>query len=356
MNANRKQEFLLTAAFWTVVLLLSYFGVKLLFYLFWPFLAGLFLAFLLHPAVNWISRFSCAKKSFWSVAVLLLLYLIIGISLWLLCGLAFTGIQNLVDFLPRFYADQIEPFLLRLFDQISVPNARAGSSAKIFGEWLPQIQKTLLEYSGKALSAISGWITKAPTAFTAFLFAVFSSFMISMQYQNITLWIQRNTPRPVHRALLDLKEFIFSTLLQLLKAYGVLFLITFSELSLGLWLLKVPNFWSMALLVAVADALPIVGPGIILVPWAAACCADGQYFQGIGLLALFGVVALIRTIIEPRIIGRQFGLHPLVTITAMYAGAQLWGLWGFLLAPVAILYLLHLKEKQNWNFSLKNLF
>lgn len=189
---------------------------------------------------------------------------------------------------------------------------------------MSQIQKTLVEYSGVALSAISNWISKAPAAFTAFLFAVLSSFMISMEYQNITLWIQRNMPRPVHRALLDLKEFIFSTLLQMLKAYAILFVITFLELTFGLWLLKIENFWSMALLIAVADALPVVGPGIVLVPWAITCCVSGNYFQGLGLLALFGIVALVRTIIEPKIIGKQFGLHPLATITAMYAGAQLW--------------------------------
>ena len=112
----------------------------------------------------------------------------------------------------------------------------------------------------------------------------------------------------------------------------------------------------MALLIAVADALPVIGPGIVLVPWAITCCVSGNYFQGLGLLALFGIVALVRTIIEPKIIGKQFELHPLTTITAMYAGAQLWGIWGFLLAPVAVLYFLHWKEKQNWNFSFKNLF
>ena len=79
MNARQKKDFLLSAAFWAVMLFLIYFGLKFTIQLFWPFLAGLFLAFLLHPAVNWISRFSSAKKSFWSVAVLLLLYFIANI-------------------------------------------------------------------------------------------------------------------------------------------------------------------------------------------------------------------------------------------------------------------------------------
>ena len=112
MNARQKKDFLLSAAFWAVMLFLIYFGLKFTIQLFWPFLAGLFLAFLLHPAVNWISRFSSAKKSFWSVAVLLLLYFTLGLFLWFLCCLDMTGIQNLLKFLPQVYQNKIEPFLL----------------------------------------------------------------------------------------------------------------------------------------------------------------------------------------------------------------------------------------------------
>lgn len=356
MNINRKKEFLLNAAFWSAILFFSYIGLKFTFRLFWPFLAGLFLAFLLHPAVNWISRFSCAKKNFWSVALLLLLYLFLGFLLWLLGCFALEGIQNLFTFLPKVYEEQIEPFLNLLSKQFSGLETHSASYGRTSNELMPQLQKTLLEYSAKALSLISGWIGKAPGMFTAFLFAILSSFMISMEYQNISLWIQHNTPRTVHRVLLDLKDFIFSTLFQILKAYGLLFLITFLELALGLWLLKVENFWSMAFLIAAADALPIIGPGIVLVPWSVTCFVGESYFQGIGLLVLYSIISLVRTIIEPKILGKQFGLHPLLTITAMYAGAQIWGIWGFIVAPVIVLYGLHLKKKQNWNFSLKNLF
>lgn len=124
MNARQKKDFLLSAAFWAVMLFLIYFGLKFTIQLFWPFLAGLFLAFLLHPAVNWISRFSSAKKSFWSVAVLLLLYFTLGLFLWFLCCLALTGIQNLLEFLPQVYQNQIEPFLLLISEHFPPSNGR----------------------------------------------------------------------------------------------------------------------------------------------------------------------------------------------------------------------------------------
>ncbi len=356
MNAKQKQNFLLTVAFWAVIALLFVWGIKIAFRLFWPFFAGLFLAFFLHPAVNWISRFSCAKKSFWSVTILLLLYAVLGAVLCLLCGWAIAGVEKLLQILPQIYEEQIRPFLALLEQQFSAPKTRGSSPLQLMDGILPKIQETLVEFTGKALSAASSWAAKAPAVFTAFLFAVLSSFMISLEYQNITLWIRHNTPRRIHLILADLKDFLFSTLFQMGKAYFLLFGITFAEIALGLWLIGIEHVWYWALIVAVADALPVVGPGIILVPWAVVSLVYANYWEGIGLLALFGIVALVRTIIEPRILGKQFGLHPLATITAMYAGAQLFGIWGFFFAPVAVLYFMHLKARQNWSFSLKNLF
>lgn len=359
MNQKKQKDFLISAAFWIAVLVLSFLAVRFTFQLFWPFLSGLFLAFLVHPLANWISRFSSAKKSFWSVTVLLVVYLLIGTALWFLVCFLLQGIQNVLDYLPQFYAQYIEPFLITVSDGFSTlgKNGIGPDSGGSSGATLPQqIQQSLIDLSGKALAMVSGWISKAPAFFTAFLFAVLSSFMISIEYQNISSWISHNTPRSLQRILADLKEFIFSTLFQMVKAYGILFCFTFLELALGFWLLKIPNIWGMALIVSAADALPIVGPSIVLIPWSITQCLRGDIFQGLGLLALLGITALIRSIIEPKIVGKQIGLHPLVTITAMYAGAQLFGFGGFLFAPIVVLYFLHLKQRQNWNFSLKNLF
>lgn len=358
LNQKKQKDFLVAAAFWIAVLVLSFFSVRYVFALFWPFLSGLFLAFLLHPLVNWISRFSSAKKSFWSVTVLLVVYLLIGTALWFLVCFLIQGVQNVIDYLPQFYAQYIEPFLVTVSRGFSnFGGNSAGLADTLPGQTLPQqIQQSLVDLSGKALAMISGWISKAPAFFTAFLFAVLSSFMISIEYQNISSWICHNTPRSLQRILVDLKEFIFSTLFQMLKAYGILFCFTFLELALGFWLLKIPNIWGMAFIVSAADALPIIGPSIVLIPWSITQCLSGNIFQGLGLLALLGVISLIRSIIEPKIVGKQIGLHPLLTITAMYAGAQLFGIGGFLFAPIVILYFLHLKQRQNWNFALKNLF
>ena len=82
------------------------------------------------------------------------------------------------------------------------------------------------------------------------------------------------------------------------------------------------------------DALPVLGTGTVLVPWSLVCLLQGDTVRGIGLLGVYAAASLTRSVLEPRFIGRQLGLDPLVTLLAMYAGYRLWGLAGMILAPL----------------------
>ena len=88
-------------------------------------------------------------------------------------------------------------------------------------------------------------------------------------------------------------------------------------------------------LIALVDAVPLLGTGIIMLPWAAVCFLQQAPVRGIGLVAIYAAAVTTRSILEPRLIGRQMGLDPLVTLLALYLGFRLWGVMGMLLAPMA---------------------
>ena len=44
--------------------------------------------------------------------------------------------------------------------------------------------------------------------------------------------------------------------------------------------------------------------------------------------------SLLRTALEPRFVGRQIGLSPVITLFAMYAGYRLMGIFGMILFPI----------------------
>jgi predicted PurR-regulated permease PerM len=103
---------------------------------------------------------------------------------------------------------------------------------------------------------------------------------------------------------------------------------------IGLALLRVPYAFLLAVLLAVVDFLPLLGTGIILLPWAAVSLLLGEVKLGIGLAVLYGVTSVVRQVLEPKLIGEGLGLHPLVSLAAMYGGLRLFGVWGMILAPL----------------------
>ena len=94
------------------------------------------------------------------------------------------------------------------------------------------------------------------------------------------------------------------------------------------------------------DALPVLGAGTVLVPWAIYHLLLGQLPRGIALLALYAIILLVRSLMEPKVMAAQAGLPPLSALLAMYLGYSLFGLWGMLLLPILLLFLKQLQDNQ----------
>jgi predicted PurR-regulated permease PerM len=114
-------------------------------------------------------------------------------------------------------------------------------------------------------------------------------------------------------------------------------LLTFSVMLLGFVILGVRYSLLIAVTVAFLDVLPVLGVGTVLVPWSVWSFITGEVRLGVGLVILFVVNEIIRQFAEPKIIGRSFGLHPLVTLILIYVGYSLMGFFGLFLLPLAII-------------------
>ena len=86
--------------------------------------------------------------------------------------------------------------------------------------------------------------------------------------------------------------------------------------------------------VSLIDSLPVLGTGAVLLPWALICLLQQETARAIGLVGIYVVISITRSVLEPKFLGRQLGLDPLVTLFALYAGYKLWGIGGMLLAPL----------------------
>jgi predicted PurR-regulated permease PerM len=112
--------------------------------------------------------------------------------------------------------------------------------------------------------------------------------------------------------------------------------LTFTECFIGLSLIGIRYALVLAILIAVVDILPVLGSGTVLIPWGVASLLLGHARTGAALLVLYAFITIVRYVVEPRVIGDQLGLHPLVALIAMFAGLKAFGVTGLLLGPAIV--------------------
>lgn len=95
----------------------------------------------------------------------------------------------------------------------------------------------------------------------------------------------------------------------------------------------------MALFIAFADALPILGSGTVILPWAVICATQGNINLAIALVVLFVIISVVRQLLEPKVVSNEIGIHPIFTLVAMYTGYKIIGILGMLIGPIVIIIL-----------------
>ena len=123
--------------------------------------------------------------------------------------------------------------------------------------------------------------------------------------------------------------------------------VTFGIVAAGLTLLRIPSSLLWAVLIALVDALPVLGTGTVLVPWSVVCFLQGDTPRALGILGIYVAAAMTRSMLEPKLLGKHLGLDPLVTLLALYIGYRLWGVGGMILAPLLTVAALQLRREDN---------
>ena len=147
------------------------------------------------------------------------------------------------------------------------------------------------------------------------------------------------------KKIIEAKRTVTKGIGKLIKAYATLMLITFSEVFLGLNLMKLLGVYQggyiaiIAFVTCIVDIIPVLGTGTILIPWAVYNFITADFGLAIGLLLLYAVITVIRQVIEPKLVANQVGLPSIVTIMAMFLGGRVLGPLGILILPLTVIVL-----------------
>jgi predicted PurR-regulated permease PerM len=102
--------------------------------------------------------------------------------------------------------------------------------------------------------------------------------------------------------------------------------------AIGLWALGIPFFYVLALLSALGEMIPIVGPILAAIP--AIAIASTVSMKKVLFVVIFFVLQqqLENHILVPKIMSRQVGVSPVTVIVSLLIGGSLLGIVGAILA------------------------
>lgn len=355
---EKRLGFIINSIYALIIAGIVYLVFKYAIFVVMPFLLGFAVAALINPIVRFLSRRYDLKRRPAGIMLLLLFYATIGMLITI-------GVVRLTVFfgevsgeLPDLYRDRLEPALNKLFGYINsfVDRLYAifGGESQVLSERLggiftsikSSLGDTISDISVKALTRLSSAAAAIPGIIIELLFAVISSFFFTVDYENILSLAKRLLPKRTVDLLCRLRGRVFKVAGKYLRSYALILLITFGELSLGLVLLGVDNAVLIAFCIALFDILPVAGTGGIMIPWAIFSLIGGDWGFAVGLVVIWAVITIVRNIIEPKIVGRQVGLHPLLALIAMFVGTKLFGIVGLFLLPLTLAIVLPLLRER----------
>ena len=135
------------------------------------------------------------------------------------------------------------------------------------------------------------------------------------------------------------------TIGKFLLSYALIITLTFVELLVGFLILGIEGAFVIAILVAILDILPVLGTGTVLIPWMIIVFSAGNARMGAGILVLYLVITIVRNIIEPKLVGRQMGLSPIIMLPSMLVGLQLFGIIGLFVVPFGVAFIKNLNDR-----------
>jgi sporulation integral membrane protein YtvI len=352
MNLNKQKAFIIHVIFFVLILGLTYVVIKYLFPLLMPFIIGMIVALIFRRLIDLLEKKTRIRRSFVSILVLIVFYGIVGFILSMIGVKVFTFMVDIFKSLPGLFESTIQPAFEKFTDDLILQFPGID-----LDELLSSISNSVFTFVENLSSTVVGTITgmagQLPSLLINLIFTIVSSFFFTIDYYRITRFLVRQFPEERREMILNLKDNVVGTLGKFFKAYATIISITFVELSIGFWILHIPNALLFGSLVAIIDVLPILGTGAVLIPWSVIAFVLGNTKLGIGMLILYIIITVVRQAIEPKIVGQQIGLHPILTLILMYVGTQLMGVLGLLILPIIATILKKLDDEGTINILRK---
>ncbi|NLK39266.1 MAG: sporulation integral membrane protein YtvI [Clostridiales bacterium] len=311
-----------------------------------PFLLAWLTAIAIRPVAAYISRRTKIPLRITSVILMLLVLCLIGILIFVISSRILYELRSLIS---RLGSDMelVEDYIQRITDFFNgladkVPLLRGLSESEQLEEiWnrvneiaSGMIEDFIMRISAVLPAIITFILRSLPDVLLFVVISIIAAFYFALDLQTVNKAVLDALPPKWAQGVQRARQNVSGTILKYLRAYLFLMVITFIQLLIGFLILEIDYAFILALVIAVIDILPVLGVGTILVPWGVVLMIGGNYYIGFGLLIIFAIITVVRQFAEPKIVGESLGLHPIITLVAIYAGFKLFGIFGMIVGPV----------------------
>ena len=308
-----------------------------------PFLLALALGAMMEPTVQKVRRGLRVKRGFAAALVTTLLLLVAGGGIVLALTRLAVELRQWSERLPQLI-ESFPPAWNGMLDQIELWYA---SCPAFLRSALDLLAGQLMEEGPGLAGAAGAWLMGAASSLLSALpdvglflvTTVLAVYFTSLSYPAILAFLKRQLPREWQARCRDAAHCFRSTILKWLRAEALLLLTTFAILLIGFLWMRLDYALLAAVFTALVDALPVLGTGTVLFPWALICFLTGSTERGLSLLVLYAVGLTVHTLLEPRLLAGQADLPPITALLAMYMGFRFMGVGGMILLPIVLLLL-----------------
>lgn len=309
--------------------------------LFAPFLLAIPVALVFAPAVKWLNGKLHLPRPLLTILLLLLSFALLGGLVW---GLSSSAVREIVSLAGNWegLVASFQAASETLGETFSRVSDHLPASAQMTADNLAQRLFTWLEtviprFLSAAVDYATGMVRSLPSFAVASVVFIMAAYFLTADYPRLRAGLSDRLPRASRPLLAQMKGAASAGFGGYLRAQLILSAGVFVILLFGFLLTHQDYALLLAFGLAVLDFIPILGSGTVLVPWMVADLFTGSFRHALGLAVVWGMVSIFRRVGEPKILGDQTGLPPVLSLVSIYAGMRLAGVLGMVLAPILCL-------------------
>lgn len=344
-------------------LLITYVFLKYMFLFFYPFLFALLFSFMMNPIVTSIEKKLKVPRMFATFTVVCIFFMIISSLSVLIITELIQGTTFLAIEIPKHFQSFVEYIdilltnkLIPLYEQLTSFFHTLNQTQQI--TITDQIQQLITKvatfgtsFLSHALLKIPSILSMIPYSIAMFIFTLMATFFITNDWQRLKSISQRVIPVRLKYTSENLLIHLGAAFFGFFKAQFILISISACITMIGLLVLQVNHAITITLLIAFVDLLPVLGTGIIFIPWIGYLFLMGNYPLTIGLAILYMIIIISRQIFEPRILAVNIGVNPLIALLTLFISIQFWGIAGVIIAPLLLIFInVFYKSGLIWKF------